>query len=87
MVEVPEPGAGTGFVLNATVTPLGCPEALRVMALSKPPETVVVIVDVPLLPCATLTDVGEAMIVKAAIGDSSKTAPQQPVKPKLSVVP
>jgi hypothetical protein len=33
------------------------------MAESKPPETVVVIVDVPALPLATLIDVGDALMV------------------------
>ena len=35
----------------------------REMAESKPPEIVVVMVDVPELPLATLMDVGDALIV------------------------
>jgi len=64
MVELPEPGAGIGLGLKLTVVPDGAPEADRLMALLKPPLTVVVIVDVPWFPCATLSDDGEAEIVK-----------------------
>src|SRR5208337_3172130 len=64
MVELPEPGAGIGFGLTLTVVPDGTPEADRLIALLKPPLTVVVIVDVPWFPCATLSDDGEAEIVK-----------------------
>ena len=48
------------------------------MAESKPPETVVVIVDVPALPLATLIDVGDALMVKsgfAAVPASALTRP------------
>ncbi len=64
MVELPLPGAGIGLGLKLTVVPDGTPDVERVMALLKPPLTVVVIVDVPWFPCATLTDYGEAEIVK-----------------------
>jgi hypothetical protein len=47
MVEVPEPGAEIGFGLKLTVVPDGTPEADNVIALSKPPLMVVVMVDVP----------------------------------------
>src|SRR5271169_5591891 len=47
IVELPEPGAGIGFGLKLTVVPAGTPEADRLIALLKPPLTVVVIVDVP----------------------------------------
>lgn len=47
MVEVPPPGAGIGLGLKLTVTPEGCPEAERVIALLKPPLTVVVMVEEP----------------------------------------
>ena len=49
--------------LKATVTPTGKPVADKEMAESKPPETAVVIVDVPELPLATLIDVGDALMV------------------------
>lgn len=58
------PGAGIGFVPNVTVTPLGCPLADSVIALLKPFNAVVLMVEVPLLPCCTVTDDGEALIVK-----------------------
>ena len=47
IVELPEPGAGIGFGLKLTVVPDGTPEADKLIALLKPPLTVVVIVDVP----------------------------------------
>ena len=64
MVELPAPGAGIGFGLKLTVVPVGAPEADRLIALLKPPLMVVVIVDVPWFPCATLSEAGEAEIVK-----------------------
>ena len=63
-VELPEPGAGIGLGLKLTVVPVGTPEADRVMALLKPPLTVVVMVEVPWLPCTTLREAGEAEIAK-----------------------
>jgi hypothetical protein len=65
MVEDPEPGAFMDAGLNAAVAPAGSPDALREMAESKPPETAVVIVLVPLAPRATETEPGKAEIVKA----------------------
>jgi len=64
MVEVPPPGAAIGFGLKLTVVPVGKPEAERVMALLKPPLTVVVMVDVPWCPSATVSEDGEAEMVK-----------------------
>jgi hypothetical protein len=65
-VEVALPFAGgvTGLVENAAVTPLGNPEALKVVAELKPPVLVTVIVLVPLLPCEIVTDAGEALTLK-----------------------
>jgi hypothetical protein len=68
IVDVPEPGALMDVGLKLTVTPVGWPLADKLIVLLKPPETAVVIVDVPLLPCATETEVGEAEIVKAGTG-------------------
>ncbi len=51
IVELPEPGAGIGLGLKLTVVPDGAPEADKLMGLSKPLLTVVVIVEVPWLPC------------------------------------
>lgn len=49
-VAVPFAAGVTGLVENAAVTPLGRPEALRVVAELKPPVLVIVIVLVPLAP-------------------------------------
>jgi len=65
--EVPVPGAGIGFVPNVTVTPLGWPEADNVIALLKPFRAVVLMVEVPLLPCCTVTEDGLALIVKSGL--------------------
>jgi hypothetical protein len=67
MVEVPEPGVAIDVGLKPTVTPVGWPFADKAMAESKPPEMAVVIVDVPLLPCPTETEVGEAEMVKLGV--------------------
>ena len=64
MVEVPDPGAGIGLGLKLTVVPEGTPEAERVMELLKPPVMVLVMVEVPWLPCTTLREAGEAEMVK-----------------------
>jgi hypothetical protein len=64
MVDVPEPGAGIELGLNLTVTRDPWPLADKPIAELKPPEIAVVIVDVPELPRATLSDVGEALMVK-----------------------
>ena len=66
-VEVPEPGAAMDVGLKVTVTPVGCPVAVKATAASNPPETAVVMVDVPLLPTTTETAVGEAASVKAGV--------------------
>jgi len=68
MVEVPEPGAAMEVELKLTVTPVGWPLAVKPIAESKPPETVVVMVEVPLLPWTTETEVGEAEMVNAGVG-------------------
>jgi cystathionine beta-lyase/cystathionine gamma-synthase len=53
--------------LKLTVTPVGWPLAVKAIAEAKPPETAVVIVELPLLPCTTETDVGEAEMVNAGV--------------------
>ena len=58
IVEVPAPVIDPG--LKPTVTPVGWPVADSEMAESKPPVTVLVIVEPPELPCATETDEGDA---------------------------
>ena len=47
IVELPPPGAAIVCGLKLTVVPDGIPEADRLIALLKPPLTLVVIVDVP----------------------------------------
>jgi hypothetical protein len=68
-VEVALPFAGgvTGLVEKVAVTPEGNPDALSVVAESKPPVLATVMVLVPLLPCVTVTDVGEALTLKAGV--------------------
>lgn len=65
--EVPEPGAAMELGLKLTVTPLPSPEADREIEELKPPETAVVIVEVPELLLATVIDVGEALMVKLGL--------------------
>ena len=50
MLEVPEPGAAILLGEKLMVTPVGSPVTESVMAESKPPETAVVTVAVPLWP-------------------------------------
>ena len=63
-VTVPFAGGVTGLVEKVAVTPLGNPLALNVVAELKPPVLVMVSVLVPLLPCVTLTEAGDAVTVK-----------------------
>jgi hypothetical protein len=46
ITDVPDPGAGILAGLKVTLVPEGTPDADRLIALLKPPLTVVVIVDV-----------------------------------------
>lgn len=59
MVDEPEPDA-MEVGLKLTVTPLGCPEAVSATAELNPCRALEVMVELPLLPCTTLTVVGEA---------------------------
>jgi hypothetical protein len=52
------------------VTPLGKPLALSVVAESNPPVLVTVIVLVPLAPCVTVTEAGDALTLK--FGDAAE---------------
>ena len=72
IVEVPSPGAAIDVGLKLTVTPLGAPEADREIAEANPLAMVLVIVDVPLEPCGTMTEVGEAARVKPGGGVTIK---------------
>lgn len=62
IVEVPEPVIDDG--LKPMVTPEGAPEAESVTAESKPPVTVLVMVELPELPAAMEREEGEADSVK-----------------------
>ena len=64
IVELPEPGAGMVLGLKLTVVPAGAPAADRLIGLLNPPLTAVVIVELPCVPCATLSDAGDAETVK-----------------------
>ena len=66
--------AVVGFGENAAVTPLGKPDAAKLTLPVKPPDGTTVIVLVPLLPCATVTVLGDALNVKPAV------PPEQPLK-------
>jgi hypothetical protein len=66
-VTLPLAGGVTGLVENAAVTPLGNPVALNVVAESNPPVLVMVIVLVPLAPWVTVTEVGDAAMVKFGV--------------------
>ena len=68
IVEAPEPGAAIEVGLKVTVTPAGWPVADNATAASNPFKTEVVMVDVPLLPGNTETEVGDAEIVKFDAG-------------------
>jgi hypothetical protein len=68
MVDVPEPGAAMELGLKLTTRPPSAPEADKLTAELKLPETAVVIVDVPEPPLATLNDEGDALIVKSGVG-------------------
>lgn len=65
MVEVPVPVIDDG--LKPIVTPVGCPDAVKVTAELNPPLTVLVMVELPALPCATETEAGEAERLKPAV--------------------
>jgi hypothetical protein len=66
-VAVPFAGGVTGLVENAAVTPVGRPVALSVVAELKLFWLVMVIVLVPLLPCFTVREAGEAPMVKFGV--------------------
>ena len=68
IVDVPDPGAAIDAGENVAVAPLGNPLALSEMAELKPPETDVVIVLLPDVPCTSDIDVGDPLIVKSAVG-------------------
>jgi hypothetical protein len=64
-VELPEPGEAIAAGLKEAVTPVGSPVALRETVLLNPPDTVVVMVVLPMPPWGIDTDVIAAAIVKS----------------------
>ena len=53
--------------LKVAVTPVGCPLAVKAIDESNPPEMLVEIVEVPLLPCTTETEAGDAVMANAGV--------------------
>ena len=86
-VALPFAGGVTGFVENVAVTPEGRPDALSVVAELKPPVLVTVIVLVPLVPCVTVTDVGEALTLKAGVAVELTVSASVVVAVRLPEVP
>lgn len=86
-VRLPFAGGVTGLVENVAVTPLGRPLALNVVAELNPFWLVMVIVLVPLLPCVTVTEVGEALTVKVGAAGAFTVRAIVAVAVKLPDVP
>ncbi len=60
IVELPEPGAAIVGGLKLAVVPAGSPETDKLIELLNRPLMVLLIVEVPWLPCAKFRDEGEA---------------------------
>lgn len=88
-VEVTPPFAAgvTGLVENAAVTPLGNPVADNVVAALNPPVLVMVIVLVPLAPWVTVTEAGEAAMVKLGVAVALTVRTSVVVAVRLPEVP
>jgi hypothetical protein len=67
IVDVPVPGAAMGLGVKVTFWAGPCPLAVRVIAELKLHSAVVVIVEVPEAPLATVIAVGDALMVKSAL--------------------
>lgn len=67
IVDFPVPGAGIDEGLKVTLTPDGAPVADNAMGELKPPEAVVVIVTLLERPRFTVSEVGEALMVKSEL--------------------
>ena len=68
IVELPEPGDPMDAGTKPTVTPVGWPVADKATAELNPPEMATPIVEGPLFPRPTVTEAGDAEIVKSGIG-------------------
>jgi hypothetical protein len=66
--EVPAPEIEEG--LKVTVTPAGAPDAVKATAVLNPPVTVLVMVELPELPCTTVTELGEAVRLKPGVAEA-----------------
>jgi hypothetical protein len=88
-VEVTLPFAAgvTGLLENAAVTPLGKPVADNVVAELNPPVLVMVIVLVPLAPWVTVTEAGEAAMVKLGVAVALTVRASVVVAVRLPEVP
>src|SRR5262249_17693646 len=86
IVELPAPPE-IDVGLKLTVTPLGAPEADKEIAELNPPTAVVLIVELPELPVATLTAVGEAATVKFGVLDVCCVRPRKDTYEPLEEVP
>jgi len=85
ILDEPEPGAAIGLGLKMTVVPEGAPLADKLMVLLKPPLTVVVMVELPWAPCATLTEAGAALMAKLSVVTVSVTYVECWIPPPLPV--
>jgi len=72
IVELPVPVIEVG--LKVTVTPVGWPEADNETAELNPPVTVLEMVEVPALPCTTVTEAGEAERLKPGVEEDPASA-------------
>ena len=68
-----------GLVPKVAVTPLGKPDAASVTLPENPPTSVTEIVLVPLLPCVTVTLLGEAESVKLGVAEPAANRLMIPV--------
>ena len=69
-VELPAPVMYVG--LKLAVTPVGWPDAVNVIAASKPFKAVVVMVDWPLLPWITVSEEAEAEMEKLGVAGPAR---------------
>jgi succinate-acetate transporter protein len=86
-VAVPFAGGVTGLAENVAVTPLGRPVALSVVAELKLFWLVMVMVLVPLAPWVTVTDAGEAAMVKFGAATAFTVRARVVVAVRLPEVP